>query len=190
MVKEIKAVICGDSTVGKTSIYNRFFEEEFNPNVQPTIGGLFHKKYVENKETYELSIWDTAGDERYNSIIPSFFRNACVVIIVFDVTKRHSFLGLSKWINLAHENASANVPFIIVGNKVDLYEKREVTSEELATFAREVQAYNFIETSAKTGEGIDDLFSHITSVQTFVINHTANISPKDIKQLPEKKSCC
>lgn len=190
MIKEIKAVFCGDVSVGKTSILKRFFDDEFDPNAPPTIGGVFNKKYIENKEIFELHIWDTAGSDRYSSIVPSFFHNAGVVIIVFDVTKKDTYDDLKKWIQIAQDSSPKDVPFIIVGNKVDIFEKREISSEEALAFAKEMDALNFVETSAKTGEGINLLFSHITSVQTFTTCHSNDIIPKDLKQIPNEKKCC
>lgn len=190
MIKEIKAVFCGDSLVGKTSILKRFFDDEFDQNVIATVGGVFTKKYIENKEIFELHIWDTAGSDRYNTLVPSFFHNAGVVIIVFDVTDKETYEHLIKWVQIARDSAPKDVPFIIVGNKVDLYDKREVQSETALAFAKEIQALNFVETSAKTGEGVNLLFSHITSVQTYIASHTNTIAPRDLKQITDEKKCC
>lgn len=190
MIKEIKVVFCGDVSVGKTSILKRFFDDEFDPSVPPTIGGVFNKKYVENKEVFELHIWDTAGSDRYNTIVPSFFHNAGVVVIVFDVTKKDTYDDLTKWIQIAQDNSPKDVPFIIVGNKVDIYDKREVSSDTALAFAKEMQALNFVETSAKTGEGINLLFSHVTSVQTFIMSHSTDNVQKDLKKIQNDDKCC
>lgn len=189
MVKEIKAVICGDSTVGKTSIYNRFFEEEFNPNVQPTIGGLFHKKYVENKETYELSIWDTAGDERYNSIIPLFFKKADAIIIVYDISNKQSFEHLKFWIDTTIDNAPKDSCFIIAGNKCDKVNNREVTKDEGTNYSTDAKAFGFIETSALTGEGIMGLFSLAASSKSKNNNDSDDYN-NYLQSNTDKKKCC
>ncbi|OHS95088.1 Ras-related protein Rab-31 [Tritrichomonas foetus] len=186
--KRIRAVLCGNSSVGKSSILKRFSERTFEGNLEPTVAGTFKTTCVQkNNEVINLEIWDTAGDERYGSIIPTFFKKAGVIAIIYDVTCPQSFENLTYWINIAKDNAPINTPFFIAGNKVDLEDNRRVTYEELKSFADVTNCDGFIETSAKTGEGIDDLFSLISSVPPNEVFESQIMPESPIKL---GKRCC
>ena len=166
-MKRIRAVFCGNTMVGKSSIIKRFSDNVFDANFKSTVGGSYIKKSIKiNKETISLEVWDTAGSERFNSIIPSFFRNANVVAIIYDITDIESFNNLNFWIKFVADNAPQNVPIFIVGNKADLNEKRTVSFEEGHKFSVDNKADGFFETSAKTGEQIIGLFNNLASVQS------------------------
>jgi small GTP-binding protein len=163
-MRRVRCVLCGESSVGKSSIIRRFSTGTFSDSTPETIGGAFNSAQVRvHKETLLIEIWDTAGSERYHSIIPSFFKNASAVGIVYDLTNRATFAAIEFWKNIATTNSPPGVPFFLIGNKADLDPKRVISCEEGKLRAGEEFA-GFAETSAKTGEGIDTLFSMIAEV--------------------------
>jgi Ras-related protein Rab-6A len=153
-----KLIFLGDQSVGKSCILNRFLNDTFIENYQATIGLDFQSKNVqiENQDIH-LLLYDTAGQEKFRSLIPMYTRDANIVLLVYDISNRDSFNHLPDWLkDLTNVNFD-EVIFAIVANKVDLSGKREVTPEEGQKFADE---HNFIfqEISAKTGLGFSELF--------------------------------
>ncbi|OHT11227.1 small GTP-binding protein [Tritrichomonas foetus] len=188
-MKRIRAVLCGEASVGKSSILRRFSENVFFENSSTTIAGAFLSRFVElNHEVINLEIWDTAGSERYHSVIPSFFKNAGVVAIVYDITSRQSFENLPFWVDFAISNSPVQTPIFIVGNKADLYDRRNVTFEEAKAFSNHNHAAGFIETSAKTGEQIEGLFTLLASVPPSGQVELQEIT--NVINLEGKKNCC
>ncbi|CAI0447614.1 unnamed protein product [Linum tenue] len=149
-----KLVFLGDQSVGKTSIITRFMYDKFDTTYQATIGIDFLSKtmYLEDR-TVRLQLWDTAGQERFRSLIPSYIRDSSVAVIVYDVASRQSFLNTSKWIEEVRTERGSDVIIVLVGNKTDLVDKRQVSIEEGESKAREMNVM-FIETSAKAGFNI------------------------------------
>ncbi|KAK3013370.1 hypothetical protein RJ639_009535 [Escallonia herrerae] len=121
---------------------------------QATIGIDFLSKtmYLEDR-TVRLQLWDTAGQERFRSLIPSYIRDSSVAVIVYDVASRQSFLNTSKWIEEVRTERGSDVIIVLVGNKTDLVDKRQVSIEEGEAKARDLNVM-FIETSAKAGFNI------------------------------------
>ncbi|OIT30638.1 ras-related protein rabh1e [Nicotiana attenuata] len=117
--------------------------------------------YLEDR-TVRLQLWDTAGQERFRSLIPSYIRDSSVAVIVYDVANRQSFLNTSKWIEDVRTERGSDVIIVLVGNKTDLVDKRQVSIEEGETKAREFNVM-FIETSAKAGFNIKPLFRKIAA---------------------------
>ena len=153
-----KLIFLGDQSVGKSCILNRFLNDTFTEDYQATIGLDFQSKNVqiENQDIH-LLLYDTAGQEKFRSLIPMYTRDANIVLLVYDISNRDSFNHLPDWLkDLTNVNFD-EVIFAIVANKVDLSGKREVTPEEGQKFADE---HNFIfqEISAKTGLGFSELF--------------------------------
>ena len=147
-------VFLGDQSVGKTSIITRFMYDKFDTTYQATIGIDFISKtmYLEDR-TVRLQLWDTAGQERFRSLIPSYIRDSSVAVVVYDVTNRQSFMNTARWIEEVRSERGADVIIVLVGNKTDLVDKRQVTIEEGDSKAREFSVI-FIETSAKAGFNI------------------------------------
>lgn len=162
-VENYKIVILGDQFAGKTSILNKYKWENSEDKYTPTIGIDFVTKnvYLEDK-TIRLIMWDTAGSERFKSLIPSYIKNANAIILAYDLTSKPSFQSLEKWLADIKDKVPSNAYVIIAGNKHDLESKRQVTYEEAKKFADEV-GLKIIETSAKTGHNINVLFDTITS---------------------------
>ncbi|KAJ3728435.1 GTP binding protein [Lentinula raphanica] len=159
--KRTKIVLLGDQSVGKTSLITRFMYDTFDNTYQATIGIDFLSKtmYLEDR-TVRLQLWDTAGQERFRSLIPSYIRDSSVAIVVFDITNRQSFLSTTKWIDDVRSERGNDVIIVLVGNKADLSDKRQVTLEEATATATGMNIM-FMETSAKAGHNVKSLFKKI-----------------------------
>uniref|UniRef100_A0A1I8BJM7 Ras-related protein Rab-6A n=1 Tax=Meloidogyne hapla TaxID=6305 RepID=A0A1I8BJM7_MELHA len=153
-LKKFKLVFLGEQSVGKTSLITRFMYDSFDNTYQATIGIDFLSKtmYLEDR-TVRLQLWDTAGQERFRSLIPSYIR---------DSTDANSFHQTSKWIDDVRTERGSDVIIMLVGNKTDLTEKRQVSTEEGEQKAKELNVM-FIETSAKAGYNVKHLFRRIAS---------------------------
>ena len=150
----IKLLIIGDSAVGKTSMLLKYTDNFFPESHLATIGVEFKTKEVEyNGYKIELQIWDTAGQERFKSITKSFFRNANGIIFVYDITQKNTFKNVKDWIKDSEVN-DFGFQRILVGNKIDLQNKRQVSLEDAKEWA-DKKNMEVIETSAKTGANID-----------------------------------
>ncbi|XP_072973457.1 ras-related protein RABH1e-like [Typha angustifolia] len=158
-----KLVFLGDQAVGKSSIITRYMYDKFDPIYQPTIGLDYLSKtmYLEDR-TIRLQLWDTAGQERFRSLIPSYIRECSIAIIVYDISNRQSFLSTSKWIEDVQTERGSSVLIVLVGNKTDLIDKRQVSLDEGESKARRY-GIMFSETSAKAGSNIKLLFRKIAS---------------------------
>ncbi|KAG9129173.1 hypothetical protein Leryth_006446 [Lithospermum erythrorhizon] len=158
-----KLVFLGDQSVGKTSIITRFMYDKFDTTYQATIGIDFLSKtmYLEDR-TIRLQLWDTAGQERFRSLIPSYIRDSSVAVIVYDVVNRQSFLNTSKWIEEVRNERGNDVIIVLVGNKIDVVDKRQVSIEDGEAKSKESNIM-FIETSAKAGFNIKPLFRKIAT---------------------------
>ncbi len=200
--KTCQLLIIGDTSVGKTSILTRYTNGTFKEEYLATVGLDYHTKIEDmNNQTIQIKLWDTAGQERFKSLTQNLFRNAEGVLLVFDITKNETFYGLKDWISSIKKNIdSQNVfmPIIILGNKIDL-EGREVNTEDAEKFAKE-NNYKYFETSAKTGEGIDNA---IRELVTLVLNQnnsndeqkrqrltSVQLNKEDAQKPKEKKKGC
>ncbi len=157
----IKALLIGDSNVGKTTIIGKYLDKNFSEKTLNTVG--LDLKYVKlniNDMKIKLQLWDTAGQERFRSMTTSYYRAVNVIIIVFDVTSQNSFDHIKEWMNNIKQFAKLGVMKVIVGNKIDLNDERIVTYNEGKNFA---ESFNikYFETSAVTREGIVELFETI-----------------------------
>uniref|UniRef100_A0A3B4XHR5 RAB6B, member RAS oncogene family b n=1 Tax=Seriola lalandi dorsalis TaxID=1841481 RepID=A0A3B4XHR5_SERLL len=150
-LRKFKLVFLGEQSVGKTSLITRFMYDSFDNTYQATIGIDFLSKtmYLEDR-TVRLQLWDTAGQERFRSLIPSYIRDSTVAVVVYDITNVNSFQQTCKWIDDVRTERGSDVIIMLVGNKTDLEEKRQITIEEGEQRAKELNVM-FIETSAKTG---------------------------------------
>lgn len=155
-----KVVIIGDTKVGKTSILHRLTENDFQDGTMATIGScLTEMTYTIDNEQIDLKIWDTAGQEQFKSMVALYYRDASICILTYSIDNSDSFQSLSNWYNDVIESASVAPKFIVAGNKSDLEEDRQVTNEEADIFATRISAMLF-KVSAKTGEGISELFQY------------------------------
>ncbi|CAK94311.1 unnamed protein product (macronuclear) [Paramecium tetraurelia] len=153
-----KIILVGDQGVGKSSILLRYTKDLFQRDYNVTIGLEFASKKVTIQDTaLTLQIWDTAGQEAFRSIARSFYRNSAAIIIVFKLTSRESFLSVPGWVKDIQDNSDQGVVISMVGNMSDLEAERTVSNEEARQKAMEYNALYF-ETSAATGQNIDDIF--------------------------------
>uniref|UniRef100_A0A8C6KCU4 RAB41, member RAS oncogene family n=1 Tax=Nothobranchius furzeri TaxID=105023 RepID=A0A8C6KCU4_NOTFU len=153
-LRKFKLVFLGEQSVGKTSLITRFMYDSFDNTYQATIGIDFLSKtmYLEDR-TVRLQLWDTAGQERFRSLIPSYIRDSTIAVVVYDITNLNSFQQTSKWIDDVRTERGSDVIIMLVGNKTDLADKRQITTEEGEQRAKELNVM-FIETSAKTGYNV------------------------------------
>lgn len=187
-LSKYKLVFLGDQSVGKTSIITRFMYDTFDSTYQATIGIDFLSKtmYLEDR-TVRLQLWDTAGQERFRSLIPSYIRDSSVAIIVYDITNRASFMNTVKWIDDVRSERGTDVIMMLVGNKTDLADKRQVSIEEGEAKAKEYDIM-FIETSAKAGFNIKALFRKVASALPGIDNNalSRNSDLKEIELQPDR----
>ena len=157
-----KSIVVGDGGVGKTALTLRFSKGFFTEDYKMTIGVDFHVKTIsidtsEGPIKCKLQLWDTGGQERFSSIRPMYYRGSLGTILVFDLTNSASFEHLPQWIEEVRANIKAEIPVLLVGNKSDLIDQRAVSIEEISNFINDFNLY-YMETSAKTGDGVGDCF--------------------------------
>jgi Ras-related protein Rab-6A len=162
-LRKFKLVFLGEQSVGKTSLITRFMYDSFDNTYQATIGIDFLSKtmYLDDR-TIRLQLWDTAGQERFRSLIPSYIRDSSVAVVVYDITNANSFQQTSKWIDDVRTERGPDVIIMLVGNKTDLADKRQVSIEEGERKAKELSVM-FIETSAKAGYNVKQLFRRVAA---------------------------
>ena len=157
-IPKYKLIFLGDQNVGKSCILNRFMNDTFTEEYQATIGLDFQSKNVQiDNQDIHLLLYDTAGQEKFRSLIPMYTRDSNIILLVYEINNKDSFLHLPDWINDLTNVNKDDVIFALVGNKIDLEESRQVSTEEGQKFAEE-HGYIFQEVSAKTGDGFSDLF--------------------------------
>jgi small GTP-binding protein len=200
-----KLILIGNSGVGKSSILNRYMNKTFEESYKCTIGVDFLMKSIEiNGKTVKLQLWDTAGQEKYKSMVASYYRGANVALVVFDITSHESFDSLPLWIENYYKNGPEQKNIILIGNKKDMIEERQVTQEEAELFSQTNNMIYF-ETSAKDGDNIDYVFTYAAEklVEFYSSQKEANIkrqinqtnelqsqSFKEIRIEEHKKKCC
>jgi small GTP-binding protein len=153
-----KYIIIGDSAVGKSNILLRYIHDNFNEEFQSTIGVEFGAKNIKIEDKiYRIQIWDTAGQETFRSITRAYYKNSVCAFVVYDITNRNSFQNVKSWIEDCRKQSPKTVFMVLIGNKVDLEDNRQVTYDEGSVFA-EKNGMLFFETSAKTGKNIEEIF--------------------------------
>ena len=165
-ILETKIVLLGDVSVGKTSIASRYCKNSFNDHHINTIGGAYQQQKVvlPNGSMVKLHIWDTSGQERFRAMTNLYYRDAQVAILTYDITNEQSFSSIDFWIKeLKYKVENENMILCLVGNKCDVNSnEKKVTTLKGKNFAAENNMI-FFETSAKTGEGVKDLFVTIAN---------------------------
>jgi small GTP-binding protein len=154
-----KILIIGDSSVGKSCLALRATKGSFNTLYTPTVGFEFFNFYLKIEEEFiKLQIWDTCGQEVYRSLISSFYRNSSLAIIVYAIDNEESFNNIEIWLNELKTKGNPDISIILVGNKLDLEDKREITKEMYSDFCDNNNIKYFFETSAKTGFNAKNVF--------------------------------
>jgi len=154
-----KVVVTGDSGVGKTNVISRFTNNEFIIDNKATIGVEFGyaEVTVNSGATVKVQIWDTAGQERFRAITRGYYKGAVGALVVYDITKGITFKNVEKWLQELREHADTDIVIMLVGNKTDLRDEREVPTEEAKRYAQK-QGLLYIETSALDGENVTQAF--------------------------------
>lgn len=171
-IRSHKVVLVGESSVGKTSIIGQLRDGVFDAHYQATIGIDFGPKVIHlaPDRPVKLQLWDTAGQERFRSLIPSYLRDMAACIVVYDITNRKSFDAVKTWVEDAKRERGDDAPagaagglvLYIVGNKKDLEAERVVSTAEGEQLAQSLGCF-FAEVSAKSGAGVNDLFTAVAA---------------------------
>ena len=164
-----KLILIGDSYVGKSNILLKYLKNQFNENSKTTVGLEFGtKNIIINNKRIKIQIWDTAGQERYRSITSAYYKGAKGALIVYDITRKNTFDNIDKWITDLKLNGDKNICIIILGNKYDLIDKREINKNDGIKKA-EMYKTAFLETSALNGDNISKAFDEL--IEQIVINN-------------------
>jgi len=174
-----KIALIGNSGVGKTSLLSRYQYDKYEGDYKPTLGASIVAKNVlistdEVEYNLRLVIWDLAGQEKYETVRPLYFEGCIGAILVYDITRIPTFYKIkNKWLKDFTSYAKKNSDFILIGNKSDLEDMRKVESSDGKKLADEIQAVSFIETSAKTGDNVNESF-------LFLVKHILRKSGENI----------
>ena len=182
----IKFIIIGNQNVGKTNIIQRFTKGKFSNEYLITVGVdyLSHNIKIENK-IFHLQIWDTAGSEKFKSITKSYFSNSACALIVYDITNEYSFNSVKQWIEECQNYTNKNIVLILIGNKNDLKEERKISEEQGKSLA-ESYGMEFYESSALTGNNINEIFFNACKT----INNNINKDLYDLEELSNGIKIC
>lgn len=160
----LKIVVVGDSGVGKTCLLIRFIRDLWEDDSQPTLGVEFMTKILQTeKHRIQLQLWDTAGQELFRSVTRGYYRGSAGALLTFDLTNRDTFDNIGRWLQDIKDVARADVVTILLGNKSDLSDKRQVSYDEAKLFAQ-THGMQYFETSAKTGDGINEAINACVAV--------------------------
>ena len=162
-----KIVVLGDAAVGKTSLINQYIEKSFEEDYKPTLGANIIRKDVfveEINASVRLIMWDLAGQEKYNVIRSMYFQGCVGALLVYDITRHNTFETInSKWLKDFKKYVKKEGTYILIGNKIDLKDQRMVSTENGKNFAKKIDASDFIETSAKSGENAEKAFENLVN---------------------------
>ncbi|KAJ2480889.1 Ras- protein Rab-14 [Coemansia sp. RSA 2131] len=165
-----KFIVIGDMGCGKSSLLRQFTEGAFSEKTNHTIGVEFGTKVVDVRgERVKIQAWDTAGQERFRSVTRSYYRGSIGTILVYDITNRETFESLERWLSDARQLTPAKSIFVLVGNKADEGQRREVSFDEGKAYADE-NGMLFAEASAKTGSKVETIFMDLASQILDLVN--------------------
>ena len=197
-----KVVLVGDSFVGKTNIMSKYIKNEFHEDSKATVGVEFgSKQFTVEGHSIKAQIWDTAGQERYKAITSAYYKGAKGAFIVYDITRKQSFESVEKWVNDVTAVADKKITIILIGNKSDLEDQRQVSKEQGQDKANKLELA-FLETSALSGENLDKAFDMMMN-EVYKKCHEEMLAEGDVdiieggkdislenKKVEEKKTCC
>ena len=199
----VKVVLVGDSGVGKTNIMSKYLKNQFKEDSKATVGVEFGSKQftVENHQI-KAQIWDTAGQERYKAITSAYYKGAKGAFVVYDITRKNTFETVNKWVSDISAAADKKITLILIGNKNDLEDQRQVTKEMGEEKAKEL-GLAFMETSACSGENLDKAFQLMINEiykkskedimgegEENIVQQGKDITLDKTKGKPAKKKCC
>ena len=192
---KLRAALVGDSGVGKTAVLVMYTENKFVAALSSTVGIDWREKRIEvDGKKVKLQIWDTAGQERFSITVPVLFRRADIILLLYDISNMASFHSISDWIDKLP--LKEETPVVLIGNKSDLEEKREVPTKMGESKASELLpgGVPFFETSAKDNQNIDLVFHQVVSNLLAKKSQESKRSPSEIRRLSEntqeRKGCC
>jgi small GTP-binding protein len=187
-VIQYKVPLIGDTNVGKTSIVSRYSVDSISATTPPTVGvstASFDLK-VDNQHV-GLTVWDTAGQEKFRSLVPLYTRHAALLILVFDMSVQSSFASLDSWVQKVRIEMGVTCPIFICGNKTDF--SPAVSKESVVDWASEHNCTAFF-SSAKTGDGVDELFQAVAE-QVLISSRPADMMPgANAPDGPGQSGCC
>ena len=196
----LKVILLGDSSVGKTSLLNKYIKNEFSLQYKSTIGADFLTKQTQrDNDIINLQIWDTAGSERFHSFGAGFYRNSETCILVFDLTNIESFKNIEIWrqeflkgLNPPEED---KFPFVLFGNKTDMTSEIKIKDEDIKTYCLSHNNMPYFALSAKNGDNVEEGFNKVCDLAYNRANQREDILLPDIKpiqvqRIPEKKGGC
>lgn len=188
-----KILFLGESSVGKTSILNRFAFNTFNYSQLNTIGIDFTKTTIMvNDKAVKLQLWDTAGQERFYSITRSYYRNAHGILLVFALDDDHSFNNIDTWYKGIKKEIDGDIPVYLIANKTDILEAKDLERKLIITKEKaRVMNLKFYATSALTGENVTDVFNDMANeLVNKKIESAIGRGFKIIKEKTKRKRCC
>ena len=198
---KLKVVVVGDSGVGKTNLIKRFITNTFTQNSKATVGVEFmSKSYRINQQVFKIEIWDTAGQERYKSITAAYYKGAKGALVVYDTTSKASFENIDKWMAEIKEKSTKELKIMIIGNKTDLKDERQVEKETALQKASDLEA-PIMETSALDGNNVKEAFYDLLKEMYKEVKKKIDIVEKQVSKAEEgiqlktdeekeKKGCC
>ena len=196
----IKILIIGDSQVGKTSLLLNYIDKIFPEEHISTIGVEYKEKFIKKDDfNIKLQVWDTAGQERFRSITKSIYRNTNGVLFVYDITNKESFVNVKNWIKDT-ENMDKDIKGVIIGNKIDLEEKRVIAKEDLEEIGNkfkmpvlEVSAKNGININESFDKLVDELFKNKSRediLQSYLRKNKSDLSVSTKNSIRNQRGCC
>ena len=175
-----KIVLVGDASVGKTNIMSKYLQNQFHEDSKATVGVEFgSKQFTVEGHKLKAQIWDTAGQERYKAMTSAYFKGAKGAFIVYDITRKATFESVDKWLNDLRVTADKKLSVIIIGNKCDLENQREVNKEQGEEKAKS-NGIAFMETSALSGENIEKAFEKMVN-EVYKKCHDEFVSSGDLE---------
>ena len=161
-IYNFKVSVVGDKAVGKTSLIDRYVNEKFEENYIATMGvSITLQDLKVDGTSVQLMLWDIGGSEKWDRVRGMFYRGSNAVILVYDVTRPSTFLNLTHFLQDMEESLQKKIPFILLGNKIDLADLKKIEPENASSLMKESNAVAFYETSAKTGENVEKSFQEI-----------------------------
>ncbi|ELP85090.1 RAB, putative [Entamoeba invadens IP1] len=181
-----KLCLLGNASVGKSCLIDRLVKGTFSDEVHSTVSCNYVKRtFIVNGIVQDVSIWDTAGQEKYRSISEMYYRGSAGALVVFDVTDTKSFDSLKRWFNEL-KNVSPKCEVLLVGNKIDLDTERQITTQMAESFARD-HLCEYCEVSAKTGKRVVETFEKIVLK---IAKTKKAIAEPGVVSINKTSSCC